>query len=40
MYHLFYGDQAGNPGTELTFFEIQMAGKTHQGTNNISLTSL
>lgn len=40
MYHLFYGDQAGNPGTELTFFEIQMAGKTHQGTNSISLTSL
>lgn len=22
MYHLFYGDEVANPGTELTFFEI------------------
>lgn len=40
MYHLFYGDAVGNPGTELTFFEIKMAGKTYYGTDSISLTSL
>lgn len=40
MYHLFYADEAGNPGTDLTFFEIPMLAKTHQGTNSISNTSL
>lgn len=40
MYHLFYADEAGNPGTELTFFEIPHAGATRPGTNSISLTSL
>lgn len=40
MYHLFYGDEVGNPGTELTFFEIPMMGATHGGTNSISNTSL
>lgn len=40
MYHLFYGDEAGNPGTELTFFEIPMMGSTYRGTNSISGTSL
>lgn len=40
MYHLFYGDEKGNPGTELTFFEIPLAGRTHRGNNSISLTSL
>lgn len=40
MYHLFYGDEIGNPGTELTFFEVPMAGSTYRGTNSISGTSL
>lgn len=40
MYHLFYGDEVGNPGTELTFFEIPMIGSTYRGTNSISGTSL
>jgi len=40
MYHLFYGDEVGNPGTELTFFEIPPAGRTHEGTNSITTTSL
>ncbi|WP_100407337.1 ring-cleaving dioxygenase [Bacillus solitudinis] len=40
VYHLFYADERGNPGTDLTFFEIPHAGQTHQGTNSISLTSL
>lgn len=33
MYHLFYGDRTGSPGTELTFFEMPYAGQTHRGTN-------
>ncbi|WP_409301025.1 ring-cleaving dioxygenase [Peribacillus sp. SCS-155] len=40
IYHLFYGDEQGNPGTELTFFEIPMAARTHEGTNSISQVSL
>lgn len=38
-YHLFYGDEKGNPGTELTFFEIPNLAKNHRGTNSISNTS-
>lgn len=40
VYHLFYGDEKGNPGTELTFFEIPMAARNHHGNNSISATSL
>ncbi|MBM7713976.1 glyoxalase family protein [Bacillus thermophilus] len=40
MYHLFYADETGSPGTDLTFFEIPRAGKTYQGNNSISATSL
>lgn len=40
MYHLFYADEKGNPGTDVTFFEIPRAGKTYEGTNSISATSL
>lgn len=40
VYHLFYGDERGNPGTELTFFEFPMAGRFRPGTGSISLTSL
>ncbi|WP_068776810.1 ring-cleaving dioxygenase [Paenibacillus sp. FJAT-26967] len=40
VYHLFYGDEKGNPGTELTFFEIPMAGKNREGVNSISAISL
>lgn len=40
VYHLFYGDEIGNPGTELTFFEIPMAGRNHEGVNSISTVSL
>ncbi len=40
VYHLFYADERGNPGTDLTFFEFPGAGPTQQGTNSISLTSL
>lgn len=40
VYHLFYADERGNPGTDLTFFEIPHAGHTYKGTNSITLTSL
>lgn len=40
VYHLFYADEKGNPGTDLTFFEFPTAGPTQHGTNSISTTSL
>lgn len=40
VYHLFYGDEQGNPGTELTFFEIPNAARNHDGNNSISEISL
>lgn len=40
MYHLFYGDLTGSAGTELTFFEIPMAGQTRRGTNAITTIGL
>ncbi|MBP2241584.1 glyoxalase family protein [Cytobacillus eiseniae] len=40
MYHLFYGDKTGSPGTELSFFEIPLAGMTHRGTNAITKIGL
>lgn len=40
MYHLFYADEKGNPGTDVTFFEMRGAGQVQKGTNSISATSL
>lgn len=40
MYHLFYGDLTGSAGTELSFFEIPMAGRTVRGTNAITQIGL
>ncbi|MBP1968556.1 glyoxalase family protein [Virgibacillus natechei] len=40
VYHLFYADEVGKPGTDLTFFEIPNAGTTYPGINSISGTSL
>ncbi|WP_163971767.1 ring-cleaving dioxygenase [Oceanobacillus halotolerans] len=40
VYHLFYADEVGNPGTDLTFFEIPQAGNTYEGISSISNTSL
>ncbi|MBS3681491.1 ring-cleaving dioxygenase [Ornithinibacillus massiliensis] len=40
VYHLFYADEVGRPGTDLTFFEIPNAGRTHPGNNSITGTSL
>ena len=35
-YHLFYGDELGRPGTDLTFFDWPDAGYHRQGTGTIS----
>ncbi|WP_245411520.1 ring-cleaving dioxygenase [Alkalicoccus urumqiensis] len=40
MYHLFFADAEGTPGTDFTFFEIPMAGRTYPGSGSISRTSL
>jgi len=40
MYHLFYGDLTGAAGTELTFFEMPVAGRTVRGTNAITRIGL
>jgi glyoxalase family protein len=39
-YHLFYGDEVGNPGTELTFFEWPHMGPNRNGTGSIAQTAL
>ena len=39
-YHLFYGDEAGNPGTEVTFFDWPAAGSNRPGTGAISSIAL
>ncbi len=38
-YHLFYADDAGSPGTDLTFFDWPAA-REQRGTNSISRTGL
>ena len=40
MYHLFYGDGAGSPGSDLTFFDMPMSTPEKRGNNSISLTTL
>ncbi len=40
VYHLFYADQKGSPGTDLTFFEFPGTRPTQKGTNSISRVSL
>ncbi|PLS09471.1 ring-cleaving dioxygenase [Neobacillus cucumis] len=39
-YHLFYADAEGNPGTEVTFFDIPGLGHSYRGTTDISTVSL
>lgn len=38
-YHLFFADDAGNPGTDMTFFDFPGIPKGIHGTNEISKTS-
>lgn len=37
-YHLFYADAVGTPGTDMTYFDIPMAGRTYPGVSSISST--
>ena len=39
-YHLFYGDEGGNPGTELTFFDWPRTGRFVPGAGAISSIAL
>lgn len=39
-YHTFYADDAGNPGTDLTFFDVPNTPSYVPGTNSISRTGL
>lgn len=39
-YHLFYADERGNPGTDLTFFDIPHALPTRPGRSSISRIAL
>ncbi|MGA0875416.1 MAG: VOC family protein [Bacilli bacterium] len=38
-YHLFFADDRGNPGTDMTFFDFGMSTKAVRGTNEIYRTS-
>lgn len=38
-YHLFFADDEGNPGTDMTFFDFPNIPKGSKGTNDISRTS-
>ena len=37
-YHLFYADAVGTPGTDMTYFDIPIAGRTYPGVSSISNT--
>src|SRR5579885_3623740 len=39
-YHLFYGDEVGHPGTELTFFDWPDAGPNRPGRGTIAAIAL
>jgi glyoxalase family protein len=39
MYHLFFGDGAGSPGSDMTIFDIPGAISERRGNNSISLTT-
>jgi len=39
MYHLFFGDGAGSPGSDMTVFDIRGAAREHRGNNSITRTN-
>ncbi len=39
MYHLFFGDGAGSPGSDMTVFDIPHAAPEYRGNNSISATT-
>jgi len=40
MYHLFFADEKGSPGSDMTVFDMPRAAAEHRGNNAISLTTL
>jgi glyoxalase family protein len=39
MYHLFFGDGAGSPGSDITVFDMPGAARERRGNNSIALTT-
>ena len=39
MYHLFFGDGAGSPGSDITIFDIPHVARERRGNNSIALTT-
>lgn len=39
MYHLYYGDEIGSPGTAMTFFDMPLAARERRGNRSISRTT-
>ncbi len=39
MYHLFFGDGVGSPGSDMTVFDLPRAAPERRGNNSISLTT-
>jgi glyoxalase family protein len=39
MYHLFFSDGAGSPGSDMTVFDMPHAAREHPGSKSISLTT-
>ena len=39
MYHLFFGDGAGSPGSDMTIFDIPLAARERRGNNSITRTT-
>jgi glyoxalase family protein len=39
VYHLYYGDEVGTPGTVMTYFPFPMAARGKRGTGEVSVTS-
>ena len=39
MYHMFYADQAGAPGTDMTFFDFPQVAPERKGNNSITRTT-
>jgi glyoxalase family protein len=39
MYHLFFGDAVGSPGSEMTVFDLPHAARERRGNNSISRTA-
>lgn len=39
MYHLFFGDGAGSPGSDITLFDMPYAARERRGNNSISTTT-